>query len=107
MDRRADANLLHVVALLLVLSMGVDYGVFMIETLLPGHGHEDGPATVVSLLTACLSTVVSFGVLAMSTNPALQALGLTAALGVVGLSLLLAPAAWVLARAGRFVDAGV
>lgn len=91
------ANLLHVVALLLVLSMGVDYGVFMIETLLPGHDPEDGPATVVSLVTACLSTVVSFGVLAMSTNPALQALGLTAALGV-GLSLLLAPAAWVLAR---------
>ena len=91
------ANLLHVVALLLVLSMGVDYGVFMIETLMPGHDREDGPATVVSLLTACLSTVVSFGVLAMSTNPALQALGLTSALGV-GLSLLLAPAAWVLAR---------
>ncbi len=92
-----QANLLHVVALLLVLSMGVDYGVFMIETRMPGHDDDDGPATVVSLLTACLSTVVSFGVLAMSTNPALQAMGLTAALGV-GLSLLLAPAAWVLAK---------
>ncbi len=89
------ANLLHVVALLLVLSMGVDYGVFMVETEM--HGGQDGAATVVSLLTSCLSTVASFGALALSVNPALRAMGVTAALGVV-FSLVLAPAAWILAR---------
>jgi len=86
-----EATLLHVVALLLVLSMGVDYGVFMVEA----EAHDSGPATAVSLLVACLSTIASFGVLAASTNPALAAMGLTAAVGVI-LSLLLAPTAWLL-----------
>ncbi|MEM9067749.1 MAG: MMPL family transporter [Myxococcota bacterium] len=90
-----DATLLHVVALLLVLSMGVDYGVFMVETEM--HEGDDGPATLVSLITACLSTAASFGVLALSANPALRAMGLTAAIGVT-MSLVLAPAAWILAR---------
>ncbi len=99
------ANLLHVVTLLLVLSMGVDYGVFMVESergRADGAARNegaigDGPATVVSLLMACLSTVASFGILAMSESGALQALGLTAAIGVA-LSLILAPAAWLILR---------
>lgn len=87
-----EVNLLHVVGLILVLSMGVDYGVFMVES----HAHEDGPAaTMTSLLLACVSTVLSFGLLAMSSNPALRALGLIAGIGVL-LSLLLAPTAWLL-----------
>ena len=86
------ANLMHVTALLLVLSMGVDYGVFMVES----SEHPEGPApTVVSLLIACASTVLSFGLLAMSDNPALRALGLVSGLGVL-FSLLLAPTAWLL-----------
>ncbi|MBX3251255.1 MAG: MMPL family transporter [Myxococcales bacterium] len=58
---------------------------------------DDGPATVVSLIVAALSTAASFGVLAISTNPALRAMGLTAALGVL-LALALAPTAWLLVR---------
>jgi len=87
-----QANLMHLVALLLVLSMGVDYGVFMVES----RRHDEGPApTVTSLLLACISTVLSFGLLAMSANPALRALGLVTGIGVL-LSLLLAPTAWLL-----------
>ncbi|MCU0671796.1 MAG: MMPL family transporter [Myxococcota bacterium] len=104
-----EANLLHVVTLLLVLSMGVDYGVFMVEAelhrrsgasvegALDDGALDDGPATAVSLVVAALSTAASFGVLALSENPALRAMGLTAALGVT-LSLLLAPGAWLLIR---------
>lgn len=108
-----EANLLHVVTLLLVLSMGVDYGVFMVEAELHRRSAsvkgalddgasvegalDDGPATAVSLVVAALSTAASFGVLALSENPALRAMGLTAALGVT-LSLLLAPGAWLLIR---------
>lgn len=88
------ANLLHVVTLLLVLSMGVDYGVFMVES----RTHEEGPTpTIMSLLVACFSTILSFGALAMSQNAAMQAMGLTAAIGVA-LSLVLAPIAWLLLR---------
>jgi predicted exporter len=84
-----NIGLLHVVALLLVLSMGVDYGVFLAET---RDAPEAFAATVLSVLIACLSTVLAFGLLAMSASPALQAIGLTVGLGVL-LSLVLAPAA--------------
>jgi predicted exporter len=85
-------NLLHVVSLLLVLSMGVDYGVFLAES----HGQQkEEAATLLSLLIACLSTVCAFGLLAMSDNPALDAIGYTTGLGVC-FSLLLAPTTLVL-----------
>jgi predicted exporter len=84
-----EANLMHLVALLLVLSMGVDYGIFMVE-------HRSDPesrsATLLSIVIACLTTVLSFGALALSINPALRALGVSVFVGDV-LSLLLAPTA--------------
>jgi predicted exporter len=44
--------------------------------------------------------VLSFGLLAMSANPALRALGLVTGVGVL-LSLLLAPSAWLLLARDR------
>ncbi len=85
-------TLLHVVGLVLVLSMGVDYGVFLAES--QGDPH-DVAATLISLMACCLSTLLSFGLLGMSSNPALQAIGVTTGLGVL-LSLILAPTALVL-----------
>ncbi|MBL9100121.1 MAG: MMPL family transporter [Myxococcales bacterium] len=87
-----SVGLLHVVALLLVLSMGVDYGVFLAET---RDDPEGFAATVLSVLIACTSTVLAFGLLAMSASPALRAIGVTVGLGVL-LSLVLAPAALLL-----------
>ena len=82
-------HLLHLVGLLLVLSIGVDYGVFLAE----GAGDRARIAsTLLALVVACLTTVLSFGLLAFSATPALAAVGLTTALGVA-LSLLLAPSA--------------
>lgn len=86
-----QANLMHLVALLLVLSMGVDYGVFMVEA---RASDEDVGTTVTGILVACLSTVLSFGLLALSANPALRALGSITGLGVL-LSFVLAPTAWL------------
>ncbi|MFV8753910.1 MMPL family transporter [Nannocystaceae bacterium ST9] len=91
-------TLLHVVGLVLVLSMGVDYGVFLTES--RGDSHEVA-ATLISLLACCMSTVLSIGLLGMSSNPALQAIGLTTGLGVL-FSLILAPTALVLAGAVGF-----
>jgi predicted exporter len=88
-------GLLHVVALLLVLSMGVDYGVFLAESRADPAGFA---ATLLSVLVACVSTVLAFGLLAMSASPALQAIGLTVGIGVL-LSLVLAPAALLLGGA--------
>jgi predicted exporter len=88
----APANLLHLVGLLLVLSMGEDYGVFVVES---RRDRGELASTAVAVTMACATTVLSFGLLALSSNPALRAVGLTTGLGMV-LSLLLAPTALLL-----------
>ena len=81
-------NLFTVLALLLVLGVGIDYGIYMEEE----RGEQDSAAWVGVSLSA-LTTLLSFGLLALSKTPALQTFGLTMLLGV-GLS-------WALARGLR------
>ena len=76
-------NLFTVLALLLVLGVGIDYGIYMQED----HVRQDRAAWVGVSLSA-LTTLLSFGLLALSQTPALQTFGLTMLLGV-GLSWLL------------------
>jgi predicted exporter len=73
-------NLMHVMGLLLILSMGADYGIFLVESVL---NKTPMGAPALSVVMACLSTVLSFGLLALSTSPALSAVGQTIGLGVV------------------------
>lgn len=89
-----EANLMHLLACLLVLSMGEDYAVFLIE-----ERHSDAlpTTTMTGILLACVTTVLSFGLLAMSAHPALRALGLVTSLGV-GLALVFSPLSLVLVR---------
>ncbi len=81
-----ELNILHLLGLLLVCSMGVDYSVFLLDS--PG----DPRPALLSITIGCVSTMLSFGALGLSTAPALRALGITIAIGIV-LSLLLAPTA--------------
>jgi predicted exporter len=85
-------NLLHLLGLLLVLSIGVDYAIFLVESRSQSQGV---PAAMLSLCVACGSTCLAFGLLSASSFPALQAVGVTTGIGVV-LSLVLAPIALVL-----------
>jgi predicted exporter len=87
-------NLLHVLGLLLILSMGVDYGVFVVEA----QRKQDATNAMVGITLSCVTTVLSFGLLAMSSIPALRALGTTAAIGIT-LSFLLTPVALTMSRA--------
>lgn len=80
-------NLLHVVSLIMVAGMGVDYGIFLVDSL-ADRTHVE--TTLVSLLLCCLTTVCGFAVIAVSEHPALRALGITIGSGVT-LSLLMAP----------------
>lgn len=82
-----ELNLLNLVGTLLVLSMGVDYGIFMVETRAVGEART---ASLLSIVIASLTTVLSFGLMGLSDNPALRGLGLTTGVGSL-LSLLLAP----------------
>ena len=82
------------ISLLLVLGMGVDYGIFAVDG---ARRNEHQGTTLSSLLVSCLTSVFVFGVLALSTQPVLRAIGLTTGVGVL-LALLLAPVVLTLAK---------
>jgi predicted exporter len=72
-------TILHVMSLLLVVSMGVDFGIFLVDTT---ETLEEAARTMVSILTASITTILSFGLLGLSDSPGLAALGVTVTLGV-------------------------
>lgn len=91
-------NLLHVTSLILVMGMGVDYGIFVVDSAGDARGLD---ATLLSLLLSCLTTVFVFGTLVLSQHGALRAIGSTTGLGIA-LSFALAPLTLVvLRRAGQ------
>jgi predicted exporter len=89
-----ETNLLHVVGLVMVLGMGVDYGVFVVDS--ASDPMEMG-TTMLSTFLGSITTVFTFGVLALSQHPALRALGVTIGVGIL-LSFLLAPLSLLLLR---------
>lgn len=95
---RIPLSLMGVTALLMILSMGVDYGVFLVESLDEDEGSLQ--ATLLGLMVAALTTVLGFGVLALSIHPAMRTIGIIAAVGVAA-SLLLAPIAPLLVLASH------
>lgn len=87
-------SLMHVMGLLLVLGMGADYGIFFVESLL---GQATVGAPSLSVAMACGSTVLSFGLLALSETPALRAVGQMIGLGtLLGLVFAAVLSAWLL-----------
>ncbi|MFO1327040.1 MAG: MMPL family transporter [Rubrivivax sp.] len=81
-------GILHLIGLLLVVAVGSNYALFF--DLLRESGDADDD-TLASLLLANLTTVASFGLLALSSIPVLAAIGLVVAPGAL-LALLLAAA---------------
>jgi predicted exporter len=90
-------NLLHLLGLVLVLSLGADYGIFLVES-----DRDDGErsASLLSVGLAALTTLFAFGLLSLSSFPALRALGVATGIGVaasaglaLSLRILRAPAA--------------
>jgi len=79
-------NLYHMMALLLIAGLGLDYVLFMSRTEESVQSHAD---TRHAIIACAASTTVAFGILGMSAIPALQSMGQTVATGTV-LSFLLA-----------------
>ena len=79
-----DINLFNTLALFLVLGVGVDYGVFFAEAA-QAKAH-----TMAAILLSALTTMFSFGFLALSQTPVIHSFGLTMLLGI-GTTLLLSP----------------
>lgn len=78
----AGLQLFHVLALMLLLGIGVDYGIFFQEH----FGRRDAIAWL-SVALSAINTLLSFGLLSLSKTPALQAFGLTMLIGTVALCL--------------------
>lgn len=71
-------GILHLVGLLLVIAVGSNYGLYFDQLRREGQTDDD---TLASLLIANLTTVVSFGLIALSDIPALSAIGRVVAPG--------------------------
>lgn len=79
-----ELNLFHLLALLLVLGIGVDYSLFLFED------DDLNASTMLAILLSAVANELSFGVLSLSSTPAVRSFGLTVFIGVLG-SVLLAP----------------
>lgn len=79
-------NLFHLMALILVLGIGLDMGIFMAET-------GEAPHTWLAVSLSAFTSLLAFGLLALSDTPVLHHFGVTVA---VGLSLV-----WLLAPSMR------
>jgi len=77
-------TLFNLMALMLVLGVGVNYAIFLRE------GGQRAAATLAGVLLSAGTTLLSFGLLAFSSMPALSGFGLTLLVGV-GIAVLLAP----------------
>ena len=78
-------NLFSMIGQVLVLGMGVDYGIFM-----QGKRGSDFGAAILGVTLAAMSTLLSFGLLTFSSTPALANFGLSVLVGI-GFSWILAP----------------
>jgi predicted exporter len=85
---QVQMGVLHLVGLLLVVAVGSNYALFFDQLQRDGRADAD---TLTSLLLANVTTVLSFGLIAMSAIPALSAIGRVVAPGAL-LALLLAAA---------------
>lgn len=68
-------QLFNVLALMLLLGVGIDYGIFLLE-------HQDDGASWLAVSLGAASTLLGFGLLALSSTPALHGFGLTMLVGV-------------------------
>jgi len=76
-------QLFHLLALMLLLGIGVDYGIFLQEP-----GSQDDGAAWLAVAVSAFSTLLSFGLLGLSQTPALRAFGLTMAIGIGAVTLI-------------------
>lgn len=92
----SSLNLFNLLALILVLGIGIDYTLFFAEQSFK-QPREDGLAlqrntTLLSISLSALTTILSFGLLALSETQAIHSFGITVLFGII-ISWLLAPLA--------------
>jgi predicted exporter len=68
-------NLFHLLALILVLGIGLDMGIFLAET-------DEAPHTWLAVTLSAVTSLLAFGLLALSDTPVLHHFGVTVAIGL-------------------------
>jgi predicted exporter len=68
-------NLFHLLALILVLGIGLDMGIFLAET-------DEAPHTWLAVSLSTVTSLLAFGLLALSATPVLHHFGVTVAIGL-------------------------
>ncbi|MFW5682910.1 MAG: MMPL family transporter, partial [Phycisphaeraceae bacterium] len=97
-------NFANVIALPLLLGIGVDNGIHMVhrrEHGMPAHGNLLETTTARAVLFSALTTLCSFGNLAISPHPGMASMGIVLSVGVVlmlGCTLILLPAFFGIGR---------
>jgi predicted exporter len=74
-------NLFHLISLVLAAGLGLDYALFFEHS---SADADEQRRTLHALLVCSISTLLVFALLAFSTVPVLQAIGVTVSLGVLG-----------------------
>jgi predicted exporter len=73
-----ELNLFNVIASILIIGLGVDYGIFMVC-----HAEQEQDlASSKAILISGLTTLVGFGALVLAEHPALHSIGITVLLGI-------------------------
>ena len=78
-----DFNIMHFVGCLLIVGIGVDYGIFITNILKEKSTTKEIKITIESNLICALSTLASFGVLALCRHNTLFSLGITMFAGIL------------------------
>ncbi len=71
-------NIFNVISSILIIGLGIDYGIFMVCRCSEDYEHDTDTAVLLSGLT----TVTGFGALVFAQHPALYSIGLTVLLGI-------------------------
>jgi predicted RND superfamily exporter protein len=71
-------NLSNIIATILIIGLGVDYGIFIVYKISEKYRHNTSRAVFISGLT----TLAGFGALALAKHPVLHSIGITVLLGI-------------------------
>lgn len=74
----SDLNMMHVIMGIMVIGLSVDYGIFIVCSLLS----KTSQVSKVAVSICAASSLIGFGVLAFADHPALYSLGITVLVGI-------------------------
>lgn len=77
-----EVNLMHIFSLIILIAIGIDYGIYMSNTNKPNN-------TMLAIKYSILSTFGAFGVLVFSTITALSSIGIVISIGVSAIFILI------------------